>query len=874
MGSRNSMDGHDSLSLDLLQSEDQIALLDRINELRNLGFRHRLSLPQLVVCGDQNSGKSSVFEAITGVKLPVHGELCTRFATEVIFHKSIERSAHVRIRPGPNATPDHKHKLAIFTRPHKWLSDIPKLFSEARLIMGLTREGQYSEDTLQLEIFGPTLPSLTVVDLPGLLHAPGRNQTSEDVAMVRRMTENYMRNPRSIVLAIASAEHLLSQQSVLHLARCCTSRTMGIVTKLDLLEPDAPNGDTFYARAKKQDTPLKLGWHLLRNLDTEVKDTGGLSRDQLESLFFTSASPWKSLSPAAVGITSLRRRLGKVLMGQIELQLSMLSFEIRRDLQSNRELLQKLGSSDSAAEQRLRLTKIGERYQSLANNAVLGEYHEPFFRYRPNHSVRRLRSLIRNWAEEFALDMRNRSHTYDIHEDSTTIPMNSSALSPDDPQPITRTKTIIDLSDLLKHSKGREFSVIGEIFIRNSTKWPSMAKAHVSQVWKLVKRFLDDLLHHIADAGINEAILQTLIGHEMEDRLQILHDKIDELISPYKRVIPTTLNPELTARIRDVRLKDPTSQKNNGIQVDDMNNPFYSKLLDCAQAYYTVALNNFVDNVASLAVENCLIDGLENLISPSKITQMSDNEIERIASESEDAGLARATLVKKVEVLEVAAATCTRCEMLALGSAASIHRTGSNSSSFYEPTAPAAPSRETSIVPITPIAPTVPTSPTRISDPFSSSTSVSSPSPKSTPSHKSSSSMSSIGSDLSSRFSADLGRKPSRPYRPNASTIFRAFPRPLRQAETHHSVDLPIGRPKAELSFSPPQPLSPIALPPKNPARTLSVSSHASRESSKSTRNRITKPKPLPEDKSPPWVIRSPTQKEFPMIFNLPSAVS
>ena len=41
----------------LLQSESHADLLDVIDNLRGLGLGQDISLPQLVVCGDQSAGK-------------------------------------------------------------------------------------------------------------------------------------------------------------------------------------------------------------------------------------------------------------------------------------------------------------------------------------------------------------------------------------------------------------------------------------------------------------------------------------------------------------------------------------------------------------------------------------------------------------------------------------------------------------------------------------------------------------------------------------------------------------------------------------------------------------------------------------------------
>lgn len=52
-------------SLKKLQSTDERQLLDVVDKLRRTGLNGTIELPQLVVCGDQSSGKSSVLEAVS-----------------------------------------------------------------------------------------------------------------------------------------------------------------------------------------------------------------------------------------------------------------------------------------------------------------------------------------------------------------------------------------------------------------------------------------------------------------------------------------------------------------------------------------------------------------------------------------------------------------------------------------------------------------------------------------------------------------------------------------------------------------------------------------------------------------------------------------
>lgn len=64
------MDSTPALTGALLQSQDHRDLLDVIDTLRSQGLSRFVDLPQIIVCGDQSSGKSSVLEAISGMSFP------------------------------------------------------------------------------------------------------------------------------------------------------------------------------------------------------------------------------------------------------------------------------------------------------------------------------------------------------------------------------------------------------------------------------------------------------------------------------------------------------------------------------------------------------------------------------------------------------------------------------------------------------------------------------------------------------------------------------------------------------------------------------------------------------------------------------------
>jgi GTPase SAR1 family protein len=68
-----------------VESSEQLAFID---ELQELGLSSTIDLPELVVVGDQSTGKSSVLQAITEVSFPVKDTMCTRFPIQISFRQT------------------------------------------------------------------------------------------------------------------------------------------------------------------------------------------------------------------------------------------------------------------------------------------------------------------------------------------------------------------------------------------------------------------------------------------------------------------------------------------------------------------------------------------------------------------------------------------------------------------------------------------------------------------------------------------------------------------------------------------------------------------------------------------------------------------
>lgn len=173
----------------------------------------------------------------------------------------------------------------------------------------------FSNDVLRLEITGPDQEHLSVIDVPGIFKNTTAGLTKKsDIALVRNMVLEYMENPRSVMLAVVPANVDVATQEILELANDVDpngDRTLGVLTKPDLVDEGTEPKviDLVEGRARV----MKLGWHIVRNPGQQQLTDTSLDRRDLESDFFRSQAPWKTISADKVGIESLRGRLKEVL---------------------------------------------------------------------------------------------------------------------------------------------------------------------------------------------------------------------------------------------------------------------------------------------------------------------------------------------------------------------------------------------------------------------------------------------------------------------------------------------------------------------------------------------------------------------------------
>ncbi|KAH6954429.1 P-loop containing nucleoside triphosphate hydrolase protein [Fusarium avenaceum] len=665
-------------------------LLDIVDNLRLHGVGRYVDLPEIIVCGDQSAGKSSVLEAISGMPFPIRDGVCTRFATELILRRGLKTNTKVSIIPGENRFGEDRERLENWQpRVRIDMEGLSAVTEEAESAMAIPAgAGNYYEDILRIELTGPDQPHLTMVDLPGLYAVENKKQSYIDVDIVHDMVERYMSRPRSIILTVVSAKYEYVLQKVTQMAKNADPRglrTMGLITKPDTLDLGSPSEDYFVRLAQNLEEELQLGWHVLKNRNFEERGVTSAQRDDIEKEFF-SRGLWNSIDSSHCGVAALKIRLSRVLKDQILVQLPNLQKDVEESIHDCIEKLNHLGPvRGNPQQQRSYLLRVSEEYTSLMSQAVEGTYTDPFFGGRQDRAsfVRRLRAVVRLQVDEFAEDMRLKGKSqHIIDSESEDEGDHESYYAPS----ITRSEFIDGVADRLKYNRGRELPglfnplIVNDLFVEQCAPWKDIAMQFGEEILGAVQITTDLIVEQIAASEVSEGILK-LIHAEIEGLKVNMDAQIDALLASAAQHLITS-NSQLTRNVQ--RTQQNRHKRTITALINDMFgkarfdgtdkkisiNPvellklagegrepnmerFGSALaVDYMKAYYKVAVDRFIDDVSVLAIEDCLISKLSSLFRSGFVAEMSDEELSLLAGETEESRSKREHLTAKRGILE------------------------------------------------------------------------------------------------------------------------------------------------------------------------------------------------------------------------------
>ena len=573
-----------SASLENLQTEEQRQILETVAKIRKCGLDSILSLPQLVVCGDQSAGKSSVLEALTEIPFPRNDNLCTRFATEIILRHGPSNSITIKVIPDSSRPHAEQENIKAFEESITDFEELPRIMELAMTKMGISstdpsepQARAFSRDVLSIEVEGPSQPQLTLVDIPGLIQTSTKGVSDQDVDLVAEITENYISQPRTICLAVISATNDAANQPILRKVRNVDpkgDRTLGIITKPDRLPAGSGSESKFLELARNEDVFFKLGWHVLKNRSFEEGSSSLMERNASEATYFRTSN-FKSLPKDNLGIDTLRSRLSLLLFEHVKEELPRLRRDLELALLDAQGQLELLGSRRSApTECKAYLTQLSMVYHEVCKAAVKGHYEDAYFHKDADQSfslnspatIVRLRAVVQYMNTEFCNTVRNRGHKYQftLADGSDAMSNTSDALQGGDsamsdtsdtdhdaqslrPPEVASDATIRPVSlskieglrwiqQIMIKNRGQELQgnfnplIIGELFREQSSNWERLAKNHIEDVSRVCERFLDYLLKDKCPKDVKARIWSSQILDALKVRRRAAFRELELII--------------------------------------------------------------------------------------------------------------------------------------------------------------------------------------------------------------------------------------------------------------------------------------------------------------------------------------------------------
>ncbi|CAG9974930.1 unnamed protein product [Clonostachys byssicola] len=689
--------------LDELNTKEARELHETINSLRAYGVDRIVNLPQIIVVGDQSSGKSSVLEALCHVRFPVKDGLCTRFATELVLQPAAATNVKATVRYfGQTKAP-----LVVDTSGFDD-NDLPSIIEEAKKHMGvsITDKG-FTRDVLRLEIHGPKMYPLTVIDLPGFFYVETETQSLAGKIVVDQLVLDYMSKKESIILNVIAGNQPLANHDALSKVKAVDpsrDRTIGVITKPDLMVAKSESEVEYAKLVTKNEgaNKLRLGWHVLRNhanVEADLDD-----RDAAELDFFKTGV-WKDVPDPSLGISNLRKKLSRVLYDHIRKSLPEVIINIEKNLKERRTELAKLGPPRSDTDDRRSfLIKIASQFQSLAKDGVDGRYDDPFFGDL-EHEHHKFRAQLRNFNRAFQHVLWSKGSSKLIHPDGQFVRPTEGPpeylrrflqkYPYDFPDPIITTESAVhlDLQRQASINQGKEFpghsnkDLAIKLFQEQAKPWEEISRFHVKQVTFVAKAFVDAVFEHIlgsADTNrTTEVILSTCVDPWFSDQEKILEEKLDELLQPYHDGYTVALDAEFhvalskksKGKIADRVYKileqrqvlgtlhlDKAAITNAILEDTQLDGGEFGTqaAVDMMLAYYESARGTFAVNVINLAIERCLISGIPNIFTATKVSQMSKERLDELAAETDDIQNRREVLDSDIKALERAFSLCQR----------------------------------------------------------------------------------------------------------------------------------------------------------------------------------------------------------------------
>ena len=345
---------------------EYVKILEKIKVIRPLIRGYNLQLPQIVVIGDQSSGKSSVLESLTGIKFPVNSGICTRCPIIVNCKNDKQIKENQFTINGKKVQIENLSKEILEIQDKNLITSKLKesfLLDDEKLSAD---EDEFEEETkkisntpIEIEVIGNLQVDLIVIDLPGLIHnGDGKNE-------VKHLIKQYINNERTLVLVCTPADADEETQEALEITKDMKHRRMRILTKFDNFS--SKDNRVKAIELLKSQVNKELGCHaVICRHDAQADYDATIEMEKFEEFGINKLKN--------IGLSNLKNRLPPLFSDLIKKELPNIKDELLDNIKKEKEILKKIGISKLDSRSIIR-----EYKKSFEDEVKINEYNSKLF---------------------------------------------------------------------------------------------------------------------------------------------------------------------------------------------------------------------------------------------------------------------------------------------------------------------------------------------------------------------------------------------------------------------------------------------------------------------------------------------------------------
>lgn len=450
----------------------------------------------------------------------------------------------------------------------------------------------FSEDVLKIDVQGPHEDNLTIIDVPGIFRTTTQGTTKDDMIMVKELVKNYIKDARTIILAVLPSNVDIATQEILELAEDYDrngDRTLGVLTKPDLvLEPSAQAAVCDLVQGKRR--PLTLGYFLVRNRGASHGAQALTDPDPA-----LQVQPWVDLPRDRVGIPALKEQLGFLLVEITRREFPKVMQDVNNQIRQCKRELHDLGPPrQDEREQRSFLSHMAGAFQDRARAALAADYNaDPVF---DQNSNLRLITQVVNITDIFSADFQEDGHARHFEK----LDVFESNMRPETPSESDQEETPVGLmieqlrlllkeakvddvapeelselsdvivtpqekssprdsfttwiNDIYLQSRGLDLgtfnaNLLSMAFAEQSRKWGGITEVYMSRVIITIHRFIAAALRSVCPEAPARAQLWAAILDTLVERYKAAMAQATLLIEVERKKQPYTLNRQFSAAL-------------------------------------------------------------------------------------------------------------------------------------------------------------------------------------------------------------------------------------------------------------------------------------------------------------------------------------